>query len=160
MDVATLALLQRFVEAHQRDPDGVFEPAPGGPSEAAPCPTIARLDPPRGVVGIPGEVTIHGADFERITGVTVYYDDFISDELPFERPDASTLVVLLRPDDVGPACIVVLEDDNWNADGAVFQVDPRDPAANPGMTSDARPDPGRASDADARGPSSCPPPSE
>ena len=159
MDVATLALLQRLVEAHQGDPDGAFERAAGGPSEAAPCPTIARLDPPRAVAGVPSEVTIHGANFERVTGVTIYYDDVFSEELPFERRDASTLVVLVRPDQLGPACIVVLEDDNWNAAGAVFQVDPRDAITDEGTTDDAGPDPGQTPDTDA-GPSSCPPPSE
>jgi hypothetical protein len=126
-DVATLSLLKLLLDQQRRNPGDTFEvstasnvPMPSPPR----CPTITRLDPSSGPPGTTTPVTIRGTNLDQVQSVSIVYDDGSEQDGLKPARTVGTLVVAVTPPAAGVvvACINVVTEPNWKADGKLFSV--------------------------------------
>ena len=123
MDVAALGLLKRLVTLHRKHPNRPFRRAPVTESQAPPCPTIAELQPDRGIEG--AVVLISGGFLaDRVSDVEVVDSFGSSVSVSFTPTSTGDLQVTMPeappPEASSIVCLVVRAEPDWAADGAPF----------------------------------------
>jgi hypothetical protein len=133
IDRAAFQLLERLVDAHRKNPEGVFEAdvSPGGTGRPA-CPTITRVTPDRGQTGT--QVTVTGSHFDQIEDVEIEYDNGdVDDSVEYSR-NGDSLRLVVRGTGERPsqrACIVLVTEPNWRVTGAPFTFEGPLPTSAP-----------------------------